>query len=559
MNDHDPTVERLRKAFGGEEFAVPVETIAYQAEQRRRRVLGRHSRSRIGDALHRYRTISIGLALSDAVCVTVALAAAYYLRYPDRPVPAGESIVVVLAPVLWVAVFQSFGLYATQHLSAPEELRRVIGASGVGIVLLSMVGYWFNSSLSQAWLGLAWVLVLLLELLLRRLWRAYQWRLRLGGQLALRTLVVGTSAQVAHLVDVLAAPASGFLPIGQVRATEQDEPASRLPVVGRVEELDRLIREHAAECLFLVPPGISAEDLTQVAWTASRQGIEIRVLADLPQTLTSRLSLVKVGRAVTVALKPVRLSGRQATMKRAIDLIVASAALVLTAPLWPVIALAIRLDSRGPVLFHQERVTKDGRIFRMHKFRTMRTGDPAIDTTRPFFKLESDPRLTRVGRLLRRYSLDELPQFWNVLVGEMSIVGPRPLPAEQVAANADLLTPRQAVPAGVTGWWQINGRSRMTAEEALRLDLFYIENWSPTLDLYILLKTFGVVVGQQGHEERRPVPSSIPSKPAASPHPEKAWPLHLRESVLRESVLATVGTSALKPDTVDPSVFPPKR
>jgi lipopolysaccharide/colanic/teichoic acid biosynthesis glycosyltransferase len=134
----------------------------------------------------------------------------------------------------------------------------------------------------------------------------------------------------------------------------------------------------------------------------------------------------------------------------------------------------------------------------MHKFRTMRTGDPAFDTTSPFFKQEFDPRLTRVGVFLRRFSLDELPQLWNVLTGDMSIVGPRPLPVDQVAANSDLLAPRLVVPAGVTGWWQINGRSRLTAEEALRLDLFYIENWSPTLDLYILLKTFGTVVSGQG-------------------------------------------------------------
>jgi lipopolysaccharide/colanic/teichoic acid biosynthesis glycosyltransferase len=172
--------------------------------------------------------------------------------------------------------------------------------------------------------------------------------------------------------------------------------------------------------------------------------------------------------------------------------------MVITLPLWPVIAIAIRLDSRGPALFHQERVTKDGRIFTMHKFRTMRTDSPSFDTSRPFFKLESDPRLTRVGRLLRRLSIDELPQLWNVLTGDMSIVGPRPLPADQVAANADLLGPRQAVPAGVTGWWQINGRSRVTAEEALRLDLFYIENWSPSLDLYILMKTFGAVIAGRG-------------------------------------------------------------
>jgi len=146
-------------------------------------------------------------------------------------------------------------------------------------------------------------------------------------------------------------------------------------------------------------------------------------------------------------------------------------------------------------------VTKNGQIFRIHKFRTMQTrspSHPSCDTTRAFFKIESDPRVTRVGKILRRLSLDELPQLWNVLTGEMSLVGPRPLPADQVAANPELLAPRQVVPAGLTGWWQINGRSRLTAEEALRLDLFYIENWSPTLDLYIMLKTIGVVAGRQG-------------------------------------------------------------
>ena len=299
-------------------------------------------------------------------------------------------------------------------------------------------------------------------------------------------------------MENLEVAASGFLPLGHVQPSSPTVPANRLPILGRIGELDRLVRDNAAECLFVASNGIAEADMSRVTQVARQAEVEVRVLANLPQMLTSRLALLKVGPAVAVALRPVRLSGPQAAMKRAIDLAVASVALLVSLPLWAVIALAIRLDSRGPVLFHQQRVTKDGRFFRMHKFRTMRTGDPAFDTTRPFFKLESDPRLTRVGGFLRRYSLDELPQLWNVLTGEMSIVGPRPLPAEQVAAHADLLTPRQAVPAGVTGWWQINGRSRVTAEEALRLDLFYIENWSPTLDLYILLKTFGAVVRRQG-------------------------------------------------------------
>ncbi len=451
-----------------------------------------------GGALRRYRQIAVGLAVSDALCMVVALSASHALRYPGRGVSAQEAIVLAVAPTVWIVVFYTFHLYAPQHLSPHEELRRVIGASGVGMVLLVMASYWSKASFSRAWVGLTWMLVLVLELLPRRWWRAYQWRLRVDGRLALRTLVVGTSLEADRLVEILQVADSGFHPLGHVVASDPTVPANRLPVLGRIGELDRLVPEHAADCLFVASTGITESDMSRVAQVARQAGVEVRVMANLPHMLTSRLAVLKVGKTIAVALRPVRLSGPQAALKRLIDLAVASLVLLLTLPVWPVIALAIRLDSRGPILFHQERVTKDGRVFRMHKFRTMRTGDPALDTTRAFFKIESDPRITRVGGILRRLSLDELPQLWNVLTGEMSLVGPRPLPADQVAANSDLLAPRQVVPAGITGWWQINGRSRVTAEEALRLDLFYIENWSPTLDLYILAKTLGAVAGRQG-------------------------------------------------------------
>jgi exopolysaccharide biosynthesis polyprenyl glycosylphosphotransferase len=289
------------------------------------------------------------------------------------------------------------------------------------------------------------------------------------------------------------------LPIGHVWAAEPTPSPSGLPVVGGINELDHLIQEHGAECLFVASTGLAVEDVSRVAQAARPDRVEARVLANLPQMLTSRLALQKIGPAIAVALRPVRLSGPQAVVKRVLDVAIAVPVLVLSLPAWAVIAVAIRLDSRGPVFFSHERVTKDGRIFRMHKFRTMRTDpDLSLDTSRLFFKLKSDPRLTRVGIFLRRFSLDELPQLWNVIAGEMSLVGPRPLPVDQVAANLDLLRPRQAVPAGVTGWWQINGRSQVMPEEALRLDLFYIENWSPTLDLYVLLKTLSAVLGRRG-------------------------------------------------------------
>jgi len=452
------------------------------------------------DAVSRYRTIALGLAFSDAACVVVALAVSYFVRYGSRPMVPLETAAILAAPLLWVAVFHAFSLYTPQHLSAPEEFRRVIGATGVGIVLLVMVSFWSNSSFSRGWIGLTWLLTLFAELAARRGWRWHMYRMRMAGRLAYRTLVVGTTAEADRLCEILSQKGSGFVPLGYVRPRDQAVAANHLPVLGELTRLRELIRQHAADCLFVASTSVGVEEIALVAQVGRLEGTEIRVSANLPQVLTSRLSFQKVGPAIALSLRPARLSTTQEAVKRAFDLVAASSVLVVSLPIWVATALAIRLTSRGPVFFHQERVTKGGKVFRMHKFRTMRPPDGTIplDTTVPFFKMEADPRLTRVGRLIRRLSIDELPQLWNVIVGEMSIVGPRPLPANQVAANAELLSPRHEVSAGLTGWWQINGRSKVTAEEALRLDLFYIENWSLSLDLYILMKTFGEVALGRG-------------------------------------------------------------
>jgi len=312
-------------------------------------------------------------------------------------------------------------------------------------------------------------------------------------------LIVGTTGEATRLAETLKHPASGFTPIGYVGAVDPSVPANGLAVVGDIRDLRRLVHEHDADCFFVASTSVSAEDILQVTQVARQERTEVRVSANLSQTLTSRLTLQKVEGAIALSIRPVRLTRTQVAMKRAFDLVMAATALAVSLPLWAAIAIAIRLSSPGPVFFRQERVTKGGRVFRMLKFRTMRVDvHSPVDTSAPFFKLQSDPRLTPVGKVLRRLSLDELPQFWNVLKGEMSLVGPRPLPADQVAANLELLGPRHEVPAGVTGWWQINGRSGVSPEQAIHLDQFYIENWSLALDLYIAVKTFGAVLGQKG-------------------------------------------------------------
>ena len=199
--------------------------------------------------------------------MVVALLASYALRYPGHLVSAREAIVIALAPLVWIGVFYAFNLYAPPHVSAPEELRRVIGASGVGIVLLALGSFWSKSSFSRAWVGLTWLLVLVLELLSRRLWRAYQWRLRIDGRLALRTLIVGTSAEASRLVEVLQVADSGFRPLGLVRGSDPTVPANGLPVLGRVGDLDRLVREQAADCLFVA----STRGSPKPTWPRSRR------------------------------------------------------------------------------------------------------------------------------------------------------------------------------------------------------------------------------------------------------------------------------------------------
>jgi lipopolysaccharide/colanic/teichoic acid biosynthesis glycosyltransferase len=245
--------------------------------------------------------------------------------------------------------------------------------------------------------------------------------------------------------------------------------------------------------------------MVAVMRAARQERVLVRIYTRLSGVWVSRLTAQRVGKnGVMLAIKPARLSGLQRATKRGMDVLLSSLGLIVTSPVLLVAAVAIKVTSEGPVLFKQERVTVGTRRFQMYKLRSMtdatdrRTDHAVIDTTAPFFKMTEDPRLTRVGRFLRGWSLDELPQLLNVLKGDMSLVGPRPLPAEQVAAHLELLGPRHEVRSGITGWWQVHGRADVDTEEAIRMDHFYIENWSPALDLYILAQTVSALITRRG-------------------------------------------------------------
>ncbi|HEY5905353.1 MAG TPA: sugar transferase, partial [Actinomycetota bacterium] len=353
-------------------------------------------------------------------------------------------------------------------------------------------------------LGFAFVMLVVLEVVSRLSWRRYARSLRTKGLLAYRTVIVGSAHDAAFVAKAVDGDdRSGFYPIGRI-ATEAgpDEPTAP-PFLGSIADAARLIDENSVEALIVASPTLTTAELGRLQQLARRRGLALRLVARVPHMLTNRLTLQRVGPLMTVAVRPAELTGTQAALKRAFDISLASVALVLSLPIQFVVGVLVGVTSPGPVLFRQQRVTRGNKLFTVYKFRTMDRDadrimdDRAVDRTQPFFKGGEAP-ITPVGRVLRSLSLDELPQLWNVVRGDMSLVGPRPLTAEQVWANPEMLGPRHDVRTGLTGWWQVNGRSDVSAEEAIKQDLFYIENWSLLLDLYIMLRTIGVLLTRKG-------------------------------------------------------------
>lgn len=452
----------------------------------------------------RYAKLAKWMAATDGAVVLVAFLSSYFLRFPSSALPWEYAALTFAAPVIWVLIFQAHKLYAPQHLSAWEEFRRVMSATGLGVVVLIMASYWTKGELSRLWLGFGWTFAMLLLLVERRAWRLYIAKLRTKGDLAYRTLIIGSNQEADRLGRLLTAE-HGFIPVGYIGPEGSVAATDGLPVFPDLDDVVQAVDELRVECLFVASSAVTTAAMTQVLRSAARCGVEIRLSANLPEILSSRLTVQPYGDVMALSLAPARLSSGQVAVKRLFDIVAASVALIIFSPVMLVVAAAVTVTSRGPVFYRQERVSKHGRTFTMYKFRTMVSSADQIlaeleeDPNVPFFKLGSvDPRVTAVGRWIRRFSIDELPQLLNVLKGEMSLVGPRPLPSEQVAANLELLEPRHQVPAGVTGWWQIKGRSDVAPDEAVRMDLFYIENWSLALDLFILLKTMGAVVARRG-------------------------------------------------------------
>lgn len=336
-----------------------------------------------------------------------------------------------------------------------------------------------------------------------------QSRLRQRGIGIKRVIIVG-AGEVGRRVmrTIVARPDLGYEIVGYVDDNPEkgEGEIGRIRGLGTIDDIPCDIGGRSVDEVLITLPWTHHRRILSVLRECERRNVTARIIPDFFQLSLSQVEIGDLGGIPLISVQEIAFRPLSLFVKRAIDVIVAALGLILGAPIFAVIALAIRIDSKGPIIFRQERVGKKNKRFNIYKFRSMYVGaDKERDrlgefneADGPLFKIRDDPRLTRVGALLRRTSLDELPQLFNVLRGEMSLVGPRPPIPEEVEQYQPWHQKRLAVPPGMTGLWQVSGRSELTFDEMVLLDIYYIENWSPWLDLTILLRTIPEVLLGEG-------------------------------------------------------------
>ncbi|WKU08092.1 sugar transferase [Micromonospora sp. HUAS LYJ1] len=457
------------------------------------------------------------LVVLDTAVLSLAVLAGYATRFGDA-VPRGSEIpYVVVAPALvlvWLVSLKALRCYDDRVLGyGADEYRRVSGASLRLAGGVAIAGYIFDVGVSRGFLGISFAVGTVALVAARFAARKALHRARCRGDgWSRRVLVVGDTAHVLELVHTLRRePYAGYHVVGACIPDALLAPVpqrlSDVPVVGSLRGIPEAAAAIGADTVAVTASGeLTATRLRRLGWQLEGTGIDLVVAPALTDVAGPRIHTRPVAGLPLIHVEAPEFRGARKLVKEFVDRSAAAVALALLLPLVALIALAVRLDSRGPVLFRQTRVGQGGREFGVLKFRTMVVNADALlaelvarnETNGLMFKMRDDPRVTRIGRLLRKWSLDELPQLVNVLLGQMSLVGPRPpLPSEVARYDGDVAR-RLLVKPGMTGLWQVSGRSDLSWEDGIRLDLYYVENWSLAADLTILWKTFGAVLRGRG-------------------------------------------------------------
>jgi exopolysaccharide biosynthesis polyprenyl glycosylphosphotransferase len=451
-------------------------------------------------------------ALASWTAVSVfAQAAAGFGEHADRESAWFNVVAYVLLPLGWLILLWGNGAYDRRYLGlGTDEFKRVVRASVAVAATVSFLAFATKTDLSRLSVGFALVGAVLYILVVRYLARHVLHLIRRrAGQAGHRMVLVGTLPEALEVhTAVTRSPAAGLVPVA-ISLTEGFAAArgieTPVPVYAGRDVLT-VVREVGADTI-AVCGSASGEpgELRRLAWQLEGTGVDLVVAPQLTDIAGPRVHIRPIEGLPLLHVEEPTLSGVAWLAKNLMDRVLAAVGLLLLLPLFAVIAAGIKLSDRGPVFFRQARVGYGGRTFRVWKFRTMYTdAEDRLATLQDqnesdglLFKIREDPRVFPFGRILRATSLDELPQLINVLFGEMSLVGPRPLPADDGDFLGDVRR-RLLVRPGITGLWQVSGRSDLSWDEAVRLDLYYVDNWSLAYDLSILWRTIGVVVARKG-------------------------------------------------------------
>jgi exopolysaccharide biosynthesis polyprenyl glycosylphosphotransferase len=445
----------------------------------------------------------------DFAIAVVSSELALQVRFGGYATPQYAALSLIF-PLLWVLTLWLSGAYDDRYIGiGSDEFRKVLNA-GVSLTAgLAILSYAVNTEISRAYLLLTMPSVTVLDLIVRYAMRKRLHRQRALGRCMAAVVAVGHESAVADLVTELRRDTHHGLSV--VAACLTGESGSRtvagVPVIGGLGDAADAVRRCGADTVAVLScTEIDGVTLRQLAWELEKTGTDLCVAPALLDVAGPRTTIRPTAGLTLLHVDHPQLSGPRQALKEIFDRAAAGIALILLAPLFAALAVAIRLSDNGPALFTQTRVGKDGHPFKIYKFRTMVVdaeqraaelrGRNEFDSV--LFKMRRDPRVTAIGARLRKWSVDELPQLINVLRGEMSLVGPRPALPDEAAMYADHVRRRLVVKPGLTGLWQVNGRSDLSWGESVRLDLRYVENWSFALDLQILWKTFSVIFRGSG-------------------------------------------------------------
>lgn len=460
------------------------------------------------------------LAVTDTLIVIATVFGAQLLRFgqssADLYIPGvtgagfdlAYTFVSTLVAVGWLVALRMHGTRHEKRVgSGWEEYRRVLDASLRVFGAVAIIAFLLSVEVARGYLLLAMPLGLVLLVASRWSWRQWLGRQRAQGRFLARAVLVGEHEKTLHVAQELARDrTAGIVVTGAITEQPGGMLMPGVPLIGSLDDiLGGVARVDADSVVYSGSDLISPAKLRQFGWDLQSRDIDLVVAAALTDVAGPRIHAQPVAGLSLIHVDSPEFTGARYVTKRAFDIVVSSLALLVLSPVLAIVALMVRTDG-GPALFHQSRVGLDGRAFTMFKFRSMVVDAEArlpelltgSDGNGMLFKMRQDPRVTRLGTVLRRLSLDELPQLLNVLRGDMSLVGPRPPLRSEVDMYEHWAHRRMLVKPGLTGLWQVSGRSDLSWEDSIRLDLYYVENWSLASDMVIMWRTFRAVLQRHG-------------------------------------------------------------